>query len=111
MNIRARNILIFVLAALFALYFLYEAKNLLFGFSAKILFPRDGEAFKTSDVRVSGKVFEASRISLNGRQIFTDENGDFSEELILSTGLNIIELEAVNKFGRTIRDRRQVVVQ
>ncbi len=97
--------------ALFALYFLYEAKNLLFGFSAEILHPQDGETLKTSDVRVSGKVFEASRISLNGRQIFTDENGDFSEELILSLGLNIIELEAANKFGRVLRDRRHVMVQ
>ena len=103
--------MIFVLATLFALYFLYEAKDLLFGFSAEILYPQAGEAFKTSDMRVSGKVFEASHISLNGRQIFTDENGDFSEKLILFTGLNIIELEAVNKFGRAIRDRRYVVVQ
>lgn len=93
------------------MYFLYEAKNLLFGFSAEILQPKDGETFQTSDIRVSGKVFEASRISLNGRQIFTDEHGDFSEELILSSGLNTIELEATNKFGRTIRDLRRVMVQ
>lgn len=103
--------MIFILAASFALYFLYEAKNLLFGFSAKISFPNDGETFKTSAVVVRGKVFEASRISLNGRPIFTNENGDFSEELILSAGLNMIELEAVNKFGGTIHDLRHVMVQ
>ena len=48
---------------------------------------------------------------MNGRPIYTDENGDFEEELILASGLNIIELKARSRFGREFVEKRMVMVK
>jgi len=110
MNTKIRNILIGLVVFLFAVYFFYEASNLLYGFSAKIFYPKDGEVFFKSHIEVSGQVNNASFITLNGRKIFTDEKGFFTESLILAPGINIIELSAEDRLHRTTKDKRTVVV-
>jgi len=111
MNSRIRNILIALVVLLFTVYFFYEASNLIYGFSAEIFTPKDGEVLNNTHVTVNGRVNNASFISLSGRSIFTDEEGIFTEELILAPGINIIELKAEDKFGRMVKERRSVVVR
>lgn len=41
------------------------------------------------------------KLSLNGREIHTDESGVFTQTLVLPNGYTIMELTAQDRFGRT----------
>ena len=51
-------------------------------------------------VILSGTARNISSIRLNGRQIFTDENGYFKEALVLENGYTIATITAVDRYGR-----------
>ncbi len=52
-------------------------------------------------VLVSGSVRNSTKITLNGREIFTDEQGYFQEPLVLENGYTIMVVRAEDRFGRT----------
>ncbi len=64
--------------------------------------PASGTIIEDSLVEIKGVVLRISDISLNGSPIFIDEEGNFSEMILLSPGQNIITLEAQDKFERKI---------
>jgi hypothetical protein len=63
----------------------------------------------TRDFSLQGTVLHSSFISLNNRPIFIDKTGHFSEKLLLSDGVSIVELYARDKFGKEIRKKINVV--
>ena len=60
---------------------------------------------------VSGNAEKAVYITLNGREIFIDKEGNFSESIIILPGFSIITLNARDKFGKTAEKKFQVVVK
>ena len=60
-------------------------------------------------ITVSGYAKNTTLLSLNGRTIFTDEEGNFSAPLLLHAGHTIIEVRAENRFGRVHAEYREVV--
>jgi hypothetical protein len=71
--------------------------------------PSDGSLLSESLVEVAGTAKHVSHLNLNGRKIFTDEGGTFSEPLLLLYGYNIIKLSAEDRFGRTAEKMITVV--
>lgn len=51
-------------------------------------------------VTLSGKAFNISRLWLNDRQIYTDEDGYFKEALVLENSYTISTLRATDRYGR-----------
>lgn len=51
-------------------------------------------------VEVAGNAKNSTYISLNGREIFIDKEGNFSEKVGLLPGLSIISIEARDKLGK-----------
>lgn len=49
---------------------------------------------------ISGNAERVAFLSLNGRQIFTDERGVWQETILLLPGYNIVSLAATDRFGR-----------
>lgn len=110
-NPRALKIAVIVLAVIgFFIYLGWE----FFGFSAppdlKVVAPQNNERINTDSVFVVGQVDIGSEIFINGQPIFIDPQGAFREEIILSEGLNIIEVVARNKLGKTRREERNILV-
>lgn len=62
-------------------------------------------------VSLKGNVQHSSFISINGRPIFINEKGDFNEQLLLSSGVSIIDIYAKDKFGKEMRKKVDVVYQ
>jgi len=54
-------------------------------------------------ITLSGTAKNITEISLNGRQIFTDEYGNFDEALVLENGYNINTLAAIDRYGRQVQ--------
>ncbi len=110
-KINIKILLLCVLIAALAGYFFYQGRGYLSGPEIIIESPYAGEVVNDSYLVVKGRALNISALTLNGRQIFTDEKGNFSEGLLLARGYNIIELTATDKFGRVKREKREVILE
>jgi hypothetical protein len=101
-------ILLFLFIAL-AGYALFQARFLVLGPRLKITSPENGSHVAGSVINVEGVAKNIAWISLNGRQIFTDERGYWSEKLIVPSGASIMTVETRDRFGRERKKSIQVV--
>lgn len=99
------------LSLLFVCYCLYQARFLILGPQVSVQTPKDGVVVDSALIDVNGKAKNAAWLSLNGRQIFTDEEGLWSERLIVSTGLSIISVAARDRFGREVEKQIRIIRQ
>jgi len=63
---------------------------------------------KGNAVVLAGRVEIGADVTINEQIVLTDKNGQFTESLILSPGVNQIEVVARNRFNRESRVTRQV---
>lgn len=95
--VRTSLLIIFGLSLL--VYGYYQGRNLIFGPELTVTSPINGETLTSSLVEVRGTAKNVAFLSLNGRQVFVDENGTLEEQLLLSYGHTIISLKGRDKFG------------
>ena len=81
-------------------YAFYQGRFLILGPSISITSHQNGAVVEESVVNIGGKAQNVAWISLNDRQIFTNEEGLWSEKLILSPGTSIMTVKARDRFGR-----------
>jgi len=81
-------------------YTFYQTKNMIYGPVLVISYPSSGMTMKNSLIEVRGFVKNASYITMNDNQIFVDEEGNFRENILLSEGYNVIEVNIKDKFER-----------
>ena len=67
--------------------------------------PSDWAIISSSSVIVRGRVERANSIYLNGKPIFIDEMGVFSESILVFPGLNLITVIAHDQFDREIEEK------
>lgn len=84
---------------LFVSYVAFQARFLLQGPVITLL---DEPAIVQHErvVVLSGSVRNITRLTLNGRQIFTNQYGYFDEALVLENGYTIATLAATDRYGR-----------
>lgn len=58
---------------------------------------------------ITGKASKATHLTLNGREIFIDKDGNFSESISVLPGFSVITLNAEDKFGKTALKKFEVV--
>ena len=63
----------------------------------------------TSLAKVVGTAKNATHISLNGREIFIDKDGSFSEPIALIPGFSVVTIDAIDKFGKNKEKKFQLV--
>ena len=71
--------------------------------------PASGATFSKPLITVDGEANRVSFISINGRQIFTDESGRFKEEILLAEGYNVLTVAVKDRFGAVRKEMREVV--
>ena len=109
-EISPKRVLLVILFLLLASYFLFQARFLIFGPQVWIDSPENDSVVESSVVTVSGHSKNLAWISLNGRQIFTDEDGLWSEKLIVSKGVSIMTVHARDRFGREEERRIRIIL-
>lgn len=98
-----RNALLISLSACLALillaYLTYQARFLILGPQITLV---ENETSPTSaqTVVLEGAAENITHMTLNGRPIFTDQEGAFRETLVLSEGYNLITIVAKDRYGR-----------
>lgn len=79
---------------------LYNIKDMLFGTPFTVNTVADGATVDTSYVAITGTAKHAKQITINGRPISIDRQGNFSDGVILSQGYNIVEVKEKDQFGK-----------
>jgi hypothetical protein len=81
-------------------YVIFNTRLLFRGPEITIYELTNGQKVTEGLVEIKGKANDISFISLNGRQIFIDENQMFSEKVLLTNKVNVVEIYAEDKFGK-----------
>jgi len=103
---------IFVIILAIAIIFGYggfQFRNLVLGPRIWIASPIDGEATTTQVIAVTGTIKNAAFITFDGAQIFTDENGNWSEDIVLMSGYNVLTVTAKDRFGKVATKTLHIV--
>ena len=64
----------------------------------------------TTEVTVSGRADPAAVVQLNGDQLVLDVAGNFSAQIGLQKGINVLQLTATNAAGRTRTVQKDILV-
>ena len=99
-NVRSIILLTFVI--FISLYSYAKVSDFLLGPNITIETPENGATVDDPLILIKGQAKRISRLYLNDYQIFTDNNGNFNESLLLLPGYNIIKLRAEDNFDRQI---------
>ena len=109
-----KTIQISILALFFLLivaYALFISRGLIFGVKIREVNLTDGATVKENILPVTGNARHALHLTLNGREISIDQNGNFNETIALLRGYNIINLKAQDKFGEVDEKNYRLVYQ
>ncbi len=101
-----------VIAVFFAIYLLTNANRLIGKPDLKITFP-ESPIFTTieSRIAITGSLDQKDKLTINGEEIFINQNGDFFKEYELQPGLNIFEFKAQRFLGREASETKQILYQ
>jgi hypothetical protein len=111
MRVLHKKLILFLVGLLVIGYGFWQARDFLGGPKLYLENPKEGETLGKEILTIKGMAQDVTRLTLNGRAIFTDEAGRFEEEILVSPGVNIIELRAEDKFGHERLVRRTILVE
>lgn len=97
-----------LLICLLVWYVHFQARNLLAGPSV-VLNDTYDVVHHERRIPLSGSVQNIVKLTLNGKEIHTNEDGVFTEALILEQGYTRMTLEAQDRFGRKVSLERAYV--
>ena len=89
----------FVFFLFIVIYASLRSRDLILGVQIKNVNIVDGAKVTNSILRVTGNAKNAINLTLNGREISIDQEGNFNETIALLGGYNIINIKAKDKFG------------
>ena len=75
----------------------------------KLIQPKDGETYGEK-VTIKGIADPDASVSINGQKVILDRNGQFSLDLILSSGTQSVIVESVNRLGKATSLNRTFTV-
>jgi hypothetical protein len=60
-------------------------------------------------IQVKGNAYGATYVTLNGREIYIEKDGSFTEDVVLLPGLSVLKLDTEDKFGNTTLKKFELV--
>ncbi len=74
----------------------------------EISFPKEDITVSDSNLTVAGQVSLGDALSINNEPVYPEENGSFKKEIELLSGVNVLEIKAVSRFGEETKIIRRV---
>lgn len=106
--VRALGITLIILGIL--AYALFQARFFIEGPEITLTSPQN-ELQNEQVIEISGQAKNITEITLNGKTIHTDEEGFFTEALVLPNGYTIMTLSAEDRYGRKASVSRTLIYQ
>jgi hypothetical protein len=99
-----------LLMAIIVGYSVFQAWKLISGPIIDVYTPQNGATYNSTLIEIDGRAKNIAYINLDGRQIFTDKDGYFSEKILLLPGYNIVTISATDKFGAKTEKKLELVL-
>lgn len=96
------------LLLLFLSGYIWYQFNFLTGPPNLAVIPSEDAITAEDAILVRGKTDNGIDLTINGENTYVDLNGSFEKSVKLAAGLNIIEIQAANNFGKTTKIIRQI---
>lgn len=93
-------------------YFFYQLHFLLSPPSLVLQEPAQTDFMTSESLAVfKGQTDPGAKLTINGQQSYIDKDGKFEQTIGLTPGLNIISIEATNRFGKTSEAVRRIMLR
>jgi hypothetical protein len=99
----------FVFFLLIVVYALFRSKDLIFGVKIRNVDIVNGATVTDPNLDITGNARNAINLTLDGREISVDQQGNFNESIALLPGYNIISIRAQDKFGDVDEKNYQLI--
>lgn len=93
-----RNSLLFILFLFIVIYTHSRTAFLSQGVSLSVENLKDGQTLSSRVLTLEGSAKRAVKLTINNREVLIDEKGGFEDTIILYPGINILIIEAQDKF-------------
>ena len=104
-NIRLVKYLAVIVASLLILLFIiWRSLNYVRGPDITIFEPMNGASTSSSTITLKGQVARVNNLSVNGNIVPVDQQGLFTWSLVIFPGVNIITIDAKDRFLRNTRE-------
>jgi len=107
----ARNIILSVVIGACFVYLGFRVKAIIAPPELIITNPAPDQIMESTKLEVKGKTELEARVFINGQEVFSGADGNFSKEINLKYGINTIKILAQKKYGRDAEVVRQVLVK
>lgn len=107
-SLSPKSLIIGLLVLTLVSYSAFQARFIILGPRVEITSHTDGEVVESAFVVIEGRATNISWISLNDRQIFTDEEGFWSEELVVPEGMSTLTVKVRGKMGEDIEKEKSI---
>ena len=91
------------------IYGFFRSQDLIFGVKIRDVNIMDGLTLTESVFVVTGNAKNAVNLSLNGRIVSIDKDGNFNETIALLSGYNVVSIEATDKFGNSDKKDYKII--
>lgn len=105
------NKLIFLgggLLLIFLSVYIWYQFNFLIGPPNLVIDQREDVVTREETILINGKTDNGVDLTINGEKMYVASSGSFRKEVQLADGVNIIEIKAVNNFGKITKIIRQI---
>lgn len=93
-------------------YFFYQLHFLLSPPSLRVSEPGQTDFVAAgSEILFKGQTEPGAKLTINGQQSYIDKDGNFEQTVNLIQGLNIIKVEATNRFGKSRSETRRIMLK
>lgn len=73
--------------------------------------PYEDQTTNNPNITVEGETEKETTVRINEQDVFVDPDGYFKEEITLQPGKNVFIIEAINKFGKTAKETRNIICE
>lgn len=103
-----KYIAVFFVVIAFVLYVLFQARFFIYG--PRVVFTDMLATVQNErQITLTGIAENIVKITLNDREIVTNQAGAFAEHIVLENGYTIVEIQAHDRYGRTTTLTREFV--
>ena len=106
-----RNVLLASVVLAVAVYFVGSVKRIVSPPAITLVTPTDGFITTQRTLAIEGKTEQEVGLSINGKQIAVDNNGNFKDSIDLQEGVNTITVVGSKKHSKEMIVSRRVIVQ
>lgn len=106
---RITRLIVGLFLGLIAAYALYQTRDLIFGARLHVSSLSDGTVSTEELLTIEGRMKHAAAITINSNEVKTNQEGYFSEKVLLSPGYNVITIGARDRFGKSIEKSYRVL--